>query len=718
MRTFFAATFVLLALTGSGLGLSVSNDATCGGNTGNTCLGSVFGNCCSQYGYCGSTTDHCSGGCQAGFGSCSSGGGGGGSQPAPVLKASSDGTCGGSTGSTCAGTPFGTCCSQYGYCGSTDAHCTGGCQSGFGSCSSGGGGSQPPPPALNTSPDGTCGGNTGSTCAGSVFGNCCSSSGWCGNGDAYCGQGCQAGFGNCGSSQPSGTATGSQPSGTATGQPSGTSIPTGTSTPTPTSSPTSQLAACLSAANVPAIFPGSSDYNTLAKPYNVRLPFKPAVIVLATTVQHVQNAVKCASNAMIKVQARSGGHSYAAFGLGGQDGSMMVDLQGMQSISIDSKNVAKVGGGVRLGNLANTLYNQGKRAVSHGTCPGVGIGGHFTHGGFGYSSRAWGLALDHITQLEVVTADGKVVMASATQNTDLFYAMRGAGESFGIVTTFYLRTEAAPTAVVNWSFGFANQFDTPSVGAKTMLRIQSFARNASVIDRKIGMGVYMDGETFSFSGTYFGSLSDFNTKIKPELLRGMPTPASQSIKSVGWIESLTMLAGKSTIVESTQTGSYDEHDNFLAKSLVVPESSPITSEAMNSYFQTIKDKSAAAGSSWFSIFNLYGGPDSQINSVSAASSSYSDRTSLWVIQNYGFTSLDTSPFPLNTVQTYLSALNSALQLRSTAGFGAYLNYVDPTLSATQAHDLYYGKTTYAKLQSIKRVMDPNQLFWNPQAITV
>lgn len=181
MRTFFAATFVLLALTGSGLGLSVSNDATCGGNTGNTCLGSVFGNCCSQYGYCGSTTDHCSGGCQAGFGSCSSGGGGGGSQPAPVLKASSDGTCGGSTGSTCAGTPFGTCCSQYGYCGSTDAHCTGGCQSGFGSCSSGGGGSQPPPPALKTSPDGTCGGNTGSTCAGSVFGNCCSSSGWCGN---------------------------------------------------------------------------------------------------------------------------------------------------------------------------------------------------------------------------------------------------------------------------------------------------------------------------------------------------------------------------------------------------------------------------------------------------------------------------------------------------------------------------------------------------------
>ncbi|TLS21348.1 uncharacterized protein PpBr36_10129 [Pyricularia pennisetigena] len=718
MRNFFAAAFVLLTLTGSGLGLSVSTDATCGGNTDKTCLGSVFGNCCSQYGYCGSTTDHCSGGCQAGFGSCSSSGGGGQPQPTPVLKASSDGTCGGSTGSTCAGSTFGNCCSQYGYCGSTDAHCSGGCQAGFGSCSSGGGGGggSQPAPVLKASSDGACGGNTGSTCAGMTP-------------IAVRAAKLDSAIVVLASrlellllldlnhkltQPPSLTSSASlKPVSTS----STDKLPDSTSTPTPTSTPT-QLAACLSAANVPAIYPGSSDYNKLAKPYNIRLPFKPAVIVLATTVQHVQTAVNCARDAKIKVQARSGGHSYAAFGLGGQDGSMMVDLQGMQTISVDSKNVAKVGGGVRLGNLANTLYSQGKRAVSHGTCPGVGIGGHFTHGGFGYSSRAWGLALDHITQLEVVTADGKVVMASATQNADLFYAMRGAAESFGIITTFYLRTEAAPTNVVNWAFGFANQFGNPSVGAKTMLRIQDFARNATVINRKIGMGVYLDGETFSFSGTYFGSLADFNSKIKPELLRGMPTPASQSAKSVSWIESLTMLSGKTSIVESTQTGAYDEHDNFLAKSLVVPESSPITTEAMNSFFQTIKDKSAAAGASWYTIFNLYGGPDSQINAVSAASSSYSDRSALWVIQNYGFASQDTNPFPLGTVQTYLSALNSALQLRSTAGFGAYLNYVDPTLSADQAHDLYYGKETYAKLQSIKRAVDPSQVFWNPQAITI
>jgi hypothetical protein len=85
-------------------------------------------------------------------------------------KISTDGTCGGTAGMTCAGSQFGTCCSSSGYCGSTSAYCGGGCQSPFGSCETSGG--------VNVSPDGTCGGTTsGYTCAGSSFGTCCSSSG-------------------------------------------------------------------------------------------------------------------------------------------------------------------------------------------------------------------------------------------------------------------------------------------------------------------------------------------------------------------------------------------------------------------------------------------------------------------------------------------------------------------------------------------------------------
>ncbi|KAF2123712.1 carbohydrate-binding module family 18 protein [Dothidotthia symphoricarpi CBS 119687] len=155
-----------------------SPDGTCGGQNGYTCGGSGFGECCSASGYCGSSTTHCSAGCQATFGTCSSG----------ASKISTDGTCGGTKGMVCPGSGFGDCCSASGYCGSTTTHCAAGCQSTFGTCSSGAG---------KISTDGTCGGSKSMTCTGSSFGNCCSSAGYCGSTTTHCSTGCQGNFGGC-----------------------------------------------------------------------------------------------------------------------------------------------------------------------------------------------------------------------------------------------------------------------------------------------------------------------------------------------------------------------------------------------------------------------------------------------------------------------------------------------------------------------------------------
>lgn len=193
----------------------------------------------------------------------------------------------------------------------------------------------------------------------------------------------------------------------------------------------------------------------------------------------------------------------------------MIDLQPLQSISLDkTTNVAKVGGGVRLGNLAQGVYDQGKRAISHGTCPGVGIGGHFTHGGYGHTSRNWGIALDHIVGLDVVTADGKLLHATASENKDLFWALRGAAESFGIVTTFYLRTQAAPESVTYFQFQWGDTlFKNKKAFTDTFLHIQTFSQNASVVDNRISYGIYLDGNaTYNLGGTFFGTEKDFNSK--------------------------------------------------------------------------------------------------------------------------------------------------------------------------------------------------------------
>ncbi|KAI8187229.1 chitin recognition protein [Colletotrichum sp. SAR 10_70] len=190
-----------------------TSDGTCGAAAGKSCVGYSGGTCCSQYNYCGNTDAHCGTGCQSLFGSCQSSASGGSSAASSAAgqatgtrtasasastntNPSSDGSCGGTKGFNCLGTNFGDCCSPYGYCGNTTAHCDTGCQSGFGKCS--GTGSD-----VNVSLDGKCGttGTSGSeTCQGSTFGNCCSAYGYCGSTDLHCGTGCQSSFGTCGSS--------------------------------------------------------------------------------------------------------------------------------------------------------------------------------------------------------------------------------------------------------------------------------------------------------------------------------------------------------------------------------------------------------------------------------------------------------------------------------------------------------------------------------------
>ncbi|KAL8372365.1 hypothetical protein RB595_001930 [Gaeumannomyces hyphopodioides] len=136
---------------------------------------------------------------------------------------SQDATCGQVSGNTCQDSAFGNCCSKYGWCGSSAAHCGSGCQSGFGTCNG-----PATPGGSQVSDDGTCG--NGVTCMGSEFGNCCSSSGWCGSTQDYCGEGCQTSFGQCGGASGSSSAAASAPTPTSSGSASGSSS-TATSAP-------------------------------------------------------------------------------------------------------------------------------------------------------------------------------------------------------------------------------------------------------------------------------------------------------------------------------------------------------------------------------------------------------------------------------------------------------------------------------------------------------
>jgi len=128
---------------------------------------------------------------------------------------------------------------------------------------------------------------------------------------------------------------------------------------------------CLVKAGVEALTSASSSWAATISPYNFRLHYEPLAVALPTTPEQVSATLKCAKVYGVKVQARGGGHSYGAMSLGGKNGSLVIDMNRFNEIVVDKKtNIAKVGSGVRLGNMALALYEQGGRALPHGICSG------------------------------------------------------------------------------------------------------------------------------------------------------------------------------------------------------------------------------------------------------------------------------------------------------------------------------------------------------------
>jgi FAD/FMN-containing dehydrogenase len=131
------------------------------------------------------------------------------------------------------------------------------------------------------------------------------------------------------------------------------------------------IEACLTSAGVPIDTKGSADWQRDAAPFNLRVPFTPVAIAAPSSIEHVLQSVLCGKKLGVKVSAKSGGHSYASLGFGGEDGHLVVELDRMYNVTLGEDNVAIAHAGIRLGHLATELYTKHGRAIAHGTCPGL-----------------------------------------------------------------------------------------------------------------------------------------------------------------------------------------------------------------------------------------------------------------------------------------------------------------------------------------------------------
>ena len=287
-----------------------------------------------------------------------------------------------------------------------------------------------------------------------------------------------------------------------------------------------------------AIAPDDAAYDEARRLWNAIHDRRPAVIVRPTTAHQVASAVRYARDHELEIQVRSGGHS--ALGLRGADGGLVVDLSSMRGVDVDPRaRTARANGGALLGELDVA-------AQAHGlVCPtGVightGLAGLTLGGGVGRLQRNFGLSIDSLTAVELVTADGRLVRATETEEPELFWGLRGAGWNFGIATAFEFRLHpfgpdlhrgvlTFPATQVHELWGrFRDYVKTAPDAVSTIFGLDRAGPDAGYADDMVGKPIVY------FAWNHSGAAEDVDRDTGA--LRAGPPPLTASIGSVPYLE--------------------------------------------------------------------------------------------------------------------------------------------------------------------------------------
>jgi FAD/FMN-containing dehydrogenase len=308
--------------------------------------------------------------------------------------------------------------------------------------------------------------------------------------------------------------------------------------------------------------PSDEGYEAARRIWNGMIDRRPAVIARCSGPADVMAAVRFARERRLPIAVRGGGHNVAGNAI--CEGGVVVDLSPMRGVRVDrERSVVRVAGGALLGDVDHETQAFGL-AVPLGAVSETGVGGLSLHGGLGFLTRKYGLTADNLVSADVVTADGRLITADESHHSDLFWALRGGGGNFGVVTSFEFRLH--PVGPEVW---FMLTFYPAAEGRRVIEFFRSFMPEAP--DELMAIAIYWnapEGEPIPeehqgapvlvLAGCWCGALDEGDRATRP--LREITKPIAD-------------LSGPTPFIAAQQLfdADYPNGGRYYWKSLYVPE---------------------------------------------------------------------------------------------------------------------------------------------------
>jgi FAD/FMN-containing dehydrogenase len=415
--------------------------------------------------------------------------------------------------------------------------------------------------------------------------------------------------------------------------------------------------------------PGSPGYDEARSVWNGMIDHRPALIVQCATVHDVVAAVRTARECGLEIGVRCGGHNIA--GLAVPDGGLMIDLAGLDRVAVDPvARRARVQGGALLGALDRATQPFGL-ATTAGNVSHTGVGGLTLGGGMGWLARRHGLACDNVVSYTVVTADGRLVRASADEHPDLFWGLRGGGGNFGVVVEFEFRLHPVGTRALVADLTF------PLDRAAQALR--SWRDLADETPRQATLTAEISGDTATLGYVWVGD-PEAGRAFLPAL-RAIGTPSAEHVEELSYL-------ALQTRDDSIEGHSYRRY----WKGHYLPE---LADGAVEALLERDPADTTLPGVS----LQAYGGAIADVDDDASAFSHR--RTRFEYVAAVKWTDPDEDTLRMQ------AARQAAAKLDPFAG-GSYVN----TLSDEGAIGLRraYSETKLARLGSVKHTYDPENVF--------